>query len=156
GRCSPLEVVSPETAEPVSAGRIYLAAANRHLIVKSNCAVSWMGPRENRHRPAVDPLFRSAARTYRRHLIAVILSGALDDGSAGALAVKARGGTVIVQDPKEARMDEMPANVLRQVQTDYCLSLARIPELLVKLVSKSRPMKPHRHSIKECEAISEG
>jgi two-component system chemotaxis response regulator CheB len=155
GRCSAFEVTSPKGAEPIDSGRIYIAAPNRHLIVKSHCAVSWMGPRENRHRPAVDTLFRTAARMYRGHVIAVVLSGALDDGSAGALAVKSRGGTVIVQDPKEAMVNDMPVNVLRQVKTDHCVPVGQIPPLLVDLVAKSRPMKSQKVSKKECEALSE-
>jgi two-component system chemotaxis response regulator CheB len=154
-RCSTLEVVAPAAAEPIVSGRVYVAAPNRHLIVRSHCAVSWMGPRENRHRPAVDALFRSAARAYRSRVIAVVLSGALDDGSAGALAVKSRGGTVIVQDPKEALMDEMPANVLRQVEIDHCAPLTEIPELLVRLISKNRPMKIRKASRKQCQMLSE-
>src|SRR5437762_2162912 len=121
GRCCKLEVVSPNAPEPVKPGRLYLAKPNRHLLVKSYCALSWMGPRENRHRPAVDTLFRSAARVYRSRVIAVVLSGALDDGSAGALAVKARNGTVIVQDPDEAAFSDMPLNVLRKMKLDYYL-----------------------------------
>jgi two-component system chemotaxis response regulator CheB len=139
-RCSRLDVVSPKTAEPIAAGCIHVAAPNRHLIVKSHCAISWMGPRENRHRPAVDALFRTAARIYRSQVVAVILSGALDDGSAGALAVKARGGTVIVQDPDDASVSDMPANALRAVKADFCLRAKEIPAQLVKEVSKGRPI----------------
>jgi two-component system chemotaxis response regulator CheB len=142
GRCSELSVVSPqEAAEPIAAGRLYVPAPNRHLIVSHQCAVSWMGPRENRHRPAVDTLFRSAARVYREHVIAVVLSGALDDGSAGALAVKARGGTVIVQDPDDAEVPDMPANVLKNVKTDHRVPAAEIPALLGELVAAKRAMR---------------
>jgi two-component system, chemotaxis family, protein-glutamate methylesterase/glutaminase len=153
-RCGGMKVIRSEKAEPIEAGKIYLAAPNRHLMVNSHCAISWMGPRENRHRPSVDALFRTAARTYRRHVIAVILSGALDDGTAGALAVKARGGTVIVQDPDEAFVKDMPANVMRQVETDYCLPLAKIPALLVKLSSEGRQIKSPKPTAKECERLS--
>jgi two-component system, chemotaxis family, protein-glutamate methylesterase/glutaminase len=145
-RCGSLEVINPVQPEPVQPGRLYLAPPNRHLIVKSELAMSWMGPRENRHRPAVDVLFRSAARVYRSRVIAVVLSGALDDGSAGALAVKARGGTVVVEDPASATVCDMPANVLRQVKTDYCLPLTEIPQLLVRLVAKKPPMKRQKPS----------
>ena len=155
GRCCRLKIVRPESAEPIAAGQLYIAAPNRHLVVKSHCAVSWMGARENRHRPAVDTLFRSAARAYRANVIAIILSGAMDDGSAGALAVKARGGTVIVQNPDEAIVPEMPTNVLRQVQTDFCLPVAEISPLLVQLASKGRPIKFNKPSAKECLALSE-
>jgi two-component system chemotaxis response regulator CheB len=150
-RRSHLKVIDTEKAQPIESGKLYLPIPNRHLVVKNRCAISLMGPRENRHRPAVDTLFRSAARAYRSHVIAVVLSGALDDGSAGALAVKSRGGTVIVQDPDEAQMKDMPANVLRQVKTDYCVPQAEIPRVLTELVAKSRAMKPRQASKEECD-----
>jgi len=150
-----MRVVSPETPEPIAPGNIYVAASNRHLAIRSHCVVSWMGPRENRHRPSVDVLFRSAARVYRHHVIALILSGALDDGSAGALAVKARGGTVIVQDPKEATVDDMPANVLRRVKTDYCVSSKEIPLLLLKLTSTGPSLKFKKPTPRQCQMLGE-
>ena len=70
---------------------------------------------------------------------------------AGAAAVKARGGTVIIQDPRDAKIPEMPANVLRQVKTDYCVPVTEIPSLLTELIDKSRPMKTPRRSVKDCE-----
>jgi two-component system chemotaxis response regulator CheB len=154
GRWTKLKVTRTDRATPLQSGRLYVASPNRHLVVKSRCAVSLMGPRENRHRPAVDTLFRSAARAYRSHVIAVILSGALDDGSAGALAVKARGGIVIVQDPADAQIEDMPENVLRQVKTDYCVPLVEIPGLLRKLVAANPTMKLRRASKQECRAAS--
>jgi two-component system, chemotaxis family, protein-glutamate methylesterase/glutaminase len=155
GRCSELKVVSPQqTAEPIAAGHLYVPAPNRHLIVSSHCALSWMGPRENRHRPAVDALFRTAARHYRDHVIAVVLSGALDDGSAGALAVKARGGTVIVQDPSDAEVPDMPANVLRQVKTDHRVRAAEIPALLSELIAGKRLMKTPNPGKAACKRVS--
>ena len=156
GRCSRMEVISPAPTAPLQTGRVYIAQPNRHLLVKSHCAVSWMGPRENRHRPAVDTLFRSAARVYRSRVIGVVLSGALDDGSAGSLAIKARGGTVIVQDPGEAMVSDMPANVLRDVKTDLCLPLAEIPQALIRIVNRSRPFKHRAPSVKECATLSVG
>jgi two-component system chemotaxis response regulator CheB len=142
-RCSLLKVVGAGKPEPIRAGQVYLAPPNRHLIVKSGCALAVMGPRENRHRPSVDALFRSAARSYRDSVIAVVLSGALDDGSAGALAVKSRGGVVIVQDPSDAEIPDMPANVIRHVKADHCVELKQIAPLLKKLViAKGLPNLP--------------
>lgn len=154
-RCDGMPVVSPQNAEPIVPGQIYVAGPNRHLVVRSHCAISWMGPRENRSRPSVDTLFRTAARAYRSHVIAVVLSGFLDDGSAGSLAVKARGGTVIVQDPREALVGDMPANVLRQVKTDYSLPWKQIPALLVKLASTGPPLKYRKPTPKQCQLLSE-
>ena len=90
--------------------------------------------REKNQRPSVDVLFRSAARAYGSRVMAVVLTGLLSDGAAGAWAVKDRGGVVIVQDPKTALHSSMPENALRAVQADYCVPLAEIAALLVKLV----------------------
>jgi two-component system, chemotaxis family, protein-glutamate methylesterase/glutaminase len=152
-RRSKFKVMDPEKSQPLQSGRLYLPQPGRHLVVKSNCAVSRMGPRENRHRPAVDTLFRSAARAYRSHVIAVVLSGALDDGSAGALAVKARGGIVIVQDPAEALVKDMPRNVMRQVKTDYCLPAREISLLLTELASKGPALKLGKVSSRHCDTV---
>jgi two-component system chemotaxis response regulator CheB len=150
-RCTQLKLVDLKTPQPIRAGKVYVAPANRHLIVKSGCAVAVMGPRENRHRPAVDTLFRSAARAYRESVIAVVLSGALDDGSAGALAIKARGGTVIVQAPDDAQVPDMPANVLRQVKTDHCAKLEEIPTILKRLVSQNGQRNLPQKKESDCE-----
>jgi two-component system chemotaxis response regulator CheB len=94
--------------------------------------------KENRSRPAVDPLFRSAARAYRDQVIGVILSGELDDGVAGLFAIKARGGVTIVQDPNEATAPSMPKRALESVEVDHVLPLARMAPLLVKLTQEKR------------------
>jgi len=153
-RCGPLNVVSPKGNEPLVEGKLYVAPPNRHLVVKRNCVLTTKGPRENRHRPAVNTLFRSAARAYRSRVIAVVLSGALDDGSAGALAVKARGGTVVVQDPSDAQAPDMPTNVLRQVQTDYSVPAEQIAPLLAKLVWNSPPIEHIEASPEDCETAA--
>lgn len=150
-----LKVVSPQRPVPIRTQRLYLAPANRHLIVTSGCAMSAMGPRENCHRPSVDVLFRSAARAYRDSAIAVVLSGGLDDGSAGALAIKARGGMVIVQDPKDAEVPDMPANVIRQVKVDRRLSLDQIPEALREAVSRNDTPTLLVSSRAKCAAVSQ-
>jgi two-component system, chemotaxis family, protein-glutamate methylesterase/glutaminase len=155
-RCTRLKIVDLKTPQAIRAGKVYVAPANRHLIVKSGCAVAVMGPRENRHRPAIDTLFRSAARAYRNSVIAVVLSGALDDGSAGALAVKARGGTVVVQEPDDAEVPDMPANVLRQVKTDHCAKLEQIPSILKRLVSQNGKMDLPERGESDCEVNIDG
>jgi len=124
----------------VERGKVYVAPGGSHLVLSDGQMRLNKGPRENRHRPSVDTLFRSAARAHRDRVIAVVLSGALDDGTAGALAVKARGGVVIVQDPDEAQIADMPANVVKYVGADYCLPVSEIAPMLTKLV-KAKPRR---------------
>jgi two-component system chemotaxis response regulator CheB len=132
-RCGSMPVLEAREGEKVERGRVYVAPSDRHLILNNGEISLSRGPRENRHRPAVDPLFRSAARAYRERVIGVILTGALDDGSAGLFAVKSRGGIAIVQDPHEAVEPGMPRSAIRSVDVDHCVPLAKIPPLLVKL-----------------------
>src|SRR4051812_18169025 len=132
-RCSGLPVKTPKDRELIKSGQAYVAPGGRHLALNDGHMQLVMSPRENRHRPSVDVLFRSAARAYRSRVIAVILSGTLDDGASGVLAVKERGGTVIVQDPADAAFSGMPENAMRTGRVDYSVPARKIPELLVKL-----------------------
>src|SRR5215813_8414770 len=132
-RSGQLEAMHPSDCEPVRHGRIYVAPPDRHLLVHRGFVRVLRGPRENGARPAVDPLFRTAARAYGSRVVAVVLSGNLDDGVAGVLEVKERGGVVVVQDPGEAAFPGMPRNTIEYSRVDHCLTLADIPELLVRL-----------------------
>ncbi len=132
-RSGPLPARHAVDGEPIELGRVYVAPPDFHLLVERDVVRVQRGPRENRHRPAVDPLFRSAARAYGPRVVGVILTGALNDGTAGLLAVKRRGGIAVVQDPAEALFPSMPASALEYVQTDYCLPLGQIAPLLARL-----------------------
>jgi two-component system chemotaxis response regulator CheB len=139
-RCGTVQVATASDGEPVRPGRVYVAPGDQHLMLEDGKVRVSRGPRENRHRPSVDVLFRTAAKAYRSRVIGVILSGALDDGAAGVFAVKQRGGVVVVQDPASALFPSMPKNALRAARADYCVPLAEIGPLLVKLVCGGKVM----------------
>jgi two-component system chemotaxis response regulator CheB len=120
----------------IKAGRIYIAPADNHLLLKSNTMLVRKGARENRSRPGVDPLFRSAAAAHGSRVVGVVLTGMLDDGVAGLIAIKRCGGITVVQDPKDAAYSGMPQNVLDNVGVDFCVPIADMGQLLATLVSK--------------------
>jgi len=125
--------------EEIRQGRIYVAPPDYHLLLEDGKIRVTRGPKENRFRPAVDPLFRSAAYAYGPRVIGIILSGALDDGTSGLWMVKHRGGTAIVQEPSDAPVSSMPESALRQVDVDYTVPVAAMPALLERLCFESKP-----------------
>jgi two-component system chemotaxis response regulator CheB len=137
GRRSRLPVVFAEDDAPIQAGRIYVAPPDVHLLVTERGIRLSRGPRENGFRPAIDPLFRSAARRYGPALMGVILSGALDDGTYGLKILKAAGGIAVVQDPDEAMVPSMPSNAMRFVAVDYVLPATDIADLIVRTAGTS-------------------
>jgi two-component system chemotaxis response regulator CheB len=144
-RAGPLPANHAINNEPIGYGRIYIAPPDFHLVLRDGAVRVIHGPRENRCRPAVDPLFRSAAITYGRRVIGVVLSGALDDGTAGLLAIKVQGGIAVVQDPDDALVPGMPRNALEYVKVDHCLPVSEIGPLLARLAPvtpASRPATP--------------
>jgi two-component system, chemotaxis family, protein-glutamate methylesterase/glutaminase len=132
-RGSNLPVIEPEDGEAITAERMYLARPDYHLLVHEGYIRLSHGPRENRVRPAVDPLFRTAALAYGPRVVGVILTGSLDDGAAGLLAVRQRGGTAIVQDPEDAAFASMPRCAIEDAGADAILPLAEIPAYLAEL-----------------------
>jgi two-component system chemotaxis response regulator CheB len=116
--------------EEIKPNRIYVAPPDHHLLIEEGRVRVTRGPKENRFRPAVDPLFRSAAYTYGNRVIGVVLSGALDDGTAGLWTIKHYGGMAVVQDPHDAEVSSMPENAIREVAVDYTAPVREIAPLL--------------------------
>ena len=134
GRVGALPVEAARDGAPFLMGHMYIAPQGHHLLVSANTMRLGRGPKENGHRPAVDPLFRSAARNHGSRVIRVILSGSDDDGAAGLQFVKARGGVAIVQDPADASFREMPRSAAAATEVDASLPVAQIGGMLTRLV----------------------
>ena len=132
-RAGPLPATAATDGAAIEAGAIYVAPAGHHLLLSRGHMHVVQGPRENGFRPAIDPLFRSAARASGPRVIVVVLSGLLDDGTAGLLTVKQRGGVAIVQDPEEALAPSMPRSALTYVAVDYTARLAEMGPLIANL-----------------------
>ena len=126
----PLRAVYPEDRDPIQPGRIYVAPPDHHMLIEDGCVRVTHGPKENRRRPSVDVLFRSAAQAYGAKVVGVVLSGNLNDGTAGLLAIKKCGGVAVVQDPGEASYPTTPKNAMERVRVDYCPPLSDIAPLL--------------------------
>jgi two-component system chemotaxis response regulator CheB len=138
-RVSRLSVVLAEHGAPLVAGTVYVAPADCHLLVRADRIELSSGPKENGVRPAADPMFRSLARSWGPAAVAVVLSGALDDGAAGAAEVKAAGGHVLVQAPEDARVPSMPLSALQLVAADGILS-ARALGTRVAALTREAPL----------------
>jgi two-component system chemotaxis response regulator CheB len=138
-RAGPLPAAHPRTGEALHAGRIVVAPPDQHLLVHDSKVRLSRGPRENRQRPAIDALFRSAAAAYGPGVVAVVLSGALDDGAVGAAAVAAQDGAVLVQDPEEARVSGMPRAALAAVRRARALPAAALAAAVSDLVRRPPP-----------------
>lgn len=136
-----LPVLLAEHDGVIKPGHIYIAPSDHHLTLQQGKTSVLRGPKENGHRPAVDPLFRTAARIYGPRVIGVVLSGGLDCGSAGLLTIKARGGIAVVQHPNDAACPEMPTNALRNAAVEHVVAAAEIAPLLTRLVSEPSPNK---------------
>lgn len=131
-----LIALHPEDKTKIEQGHIYIAPPNNHLLVEQGYVRIVRGPRENRHRPAIDPLFCSAAGAYGSRVIGVILSGTLDDGTAGLLAIKHLGGLAVVQDPDDAMYTGMPTSAIHNVAVDHVVPVSEMGQLLNRLASE--------------------
>jgi two-component system, chemotaxis family, protein-glutamate methylesterase/glutaminase len=142
-RAGTLPVVLAEQGMRICPGTVYLAVPDQHLFIERAATAELgvlrlvHGPRENRSRPAIDPLFRSAALAFGRRVIGVVLSGALDDGTAGLWAIKDCGGLAVVQDPTDALVSSMPSHAIDEVGADHVLPASAMGALLGELARKS-------------------
>jgi two-component system chemotaxis response regulator CheB len=126
--------VHAEQGQRLSSGTLHVAPPDCHMLVEGDTLRLTHGPKENFARPAIDPLFRSAAQSLGPRVIGVILTGQMDDGTAGLKAIKECGGIAIVQDPRSAMEPEMPRSALENVEVDHCVALDQIAPLLARLV----------------------
>jgi two-component system, chemotaxis family, protein-glutamate methylesterase/glutaminase len=139
-RAGPLPATQARDGERLERGHIYCAPPDFHLLLRGPGIHLSAGPRENGHRPAIDPLFRSAARAYGPRVIGVILTGTLDDGTDGLRLIKERGGATVVQDPDDAAYRGMPESAIDHVRPDRVVPLAELGATLFELVDA--PLDP--------------
>lgn len=135
-RVSCLPVSHAVDRQAIEIGNIYVAPPDHHMLVEEGYMRVVQGPKENRARPAVDPLLRSAARSYGARVVGVVLTGSLDDGTAGLMAVYRSGGITVVQDPNDALYESMPRSAMEHVPIDYCVPLKEIGPLLARLATE--------------------
>lgn len=132
--------------EPIRAGHIFVAPPDHHMTVEHGRIALTKGPRENMARPSIDPMLRSAARTYGSDVIGVILTGGLNDGTAGLYEVKAQGGIAVVQDPANAVGAGMPQSAIKHVAVDHVVDISEIAPLLIRLVKEGGSASAKAHA----------
>lgn len=135
-RIGTLSASHPTQGEAIRTRHIFVAPPDHHMTIEQGKIILTKGPRENMARPAIDPMFRSAARTYGANVIGLILTGGLNDGTAGLHEVKEQGGIAIVQDPSKAFNASMPQSAIDNVAVDYIVPLADIGPLLTTLIEE--------------------
>jgi two-component system chemotaxis response regulator CheB len=140
-RSTNLECVVATNNLIIEKGKIYLASPEHHLLVNGPVMLVNQGPEENKYRPSIDVLFRSAAVHYGNQAIGVVITGMLEDGTSGMYAIKTCGGLCIVQDPSEAEYADMPRNVMRKIEVDYMAPLDEIPIIIQNIVNNPLPPK---------------
>ncbi|HTE28279.1 chemotaxis protein CheB [Flavitalea sp.] len=131
----------PKDGDQIKPGVIYIAPPDHHLLLEEDKVMVKRGPKENRFRPSIDALFRSAAYVYGTRVIGIVLSGVLNDGTSGLWSIKRLGGLTVIQDPAEAQHPEMPLNVLEYVSVDFQLSIKKIGQLIDRTSRKVAPNK---------------
>jgi two-component system, chemotaxis family, protein-glutamate methylesterase/glutaminase len=141
GKAGPLSAVHPKDGDAIEHGKIYLAPPDRHLVIERDHVHLSNGPKEQRQRPCINVTLRSAALAYGERVVGVILTGQMDDGTAGLWEVKRRGGVTVVQNPEEAPFPSMPLSALREIEVDHTVSLDAVGALLRRLAEgeESKP-----------------
>jgi two-component system, chemotaxis family, protein-glutamate methylesterase/glutaminase len=158
-RASGLSAKHAQDGRRIEPGKIYVAPPDHHVLIERGRMRLSHGPKENRHRPAIDPLFRTAAESYNSRVVGIVLTGTLDDGTMGLRAIKEAGRITIVQEPSDALYPDMPRNAIQIVDPDYVLPLREIQTLLPRLVQepvkekvmkrfKDKGMKPEDRKLK--------
>lgn len=151
-QAGPLEAIAPVDGAPIEPGKIYIAPNDHHLLLEDNKVIVRRGPKENKFRPSIDALFRSAAYVYKERVIGIILSGMLNDGASGLWTIKQQGGIAIVQKPEDAEQPQLPVNVLEHVEADYLIAAADMGPLIAGLV-KEPPVKRNMFNEEELKRL---
>ena len=141
-RSGPRPAIHAGFNQPLEPGRIYVAAPDFHLIVDDHRVLQWKGPAEDRLRPSINALFRSAAVAHGERVVGVVLTGSLNDGTTGLWWVKRYGGVAIVQHPEEAEFPDMPRSALAHVDIDYVLRVSEMGSFLSELVNGNETGHP--------------
>jgi two-component system chemotaxis response regulator CheB len=153
----PHPAVHARDRQLLTPGVIHIAPPDHHMLVEGRYLRLVRGPRENHTRPAIDPLFRSAALAWGPRVVGVVLTGLMDDGTAGLQAIKQRGGLAVVQDPSTAEEPSMPASAMASVDVDYCVDVQEIGPLLARLVQRAPgPEAPPPEALEREVAITRG
>jgi two-component system chemotaxis response regulator CheB len=142
-RVSSLKAIHPKDGDQVKPGRICIAPPDHHMLLEGDRILIKKGPEENRFRPSIDALFRSAAYVYGPRVIGIVLSGLLNDGTSGLWSVKRLGGITIIQKPGDANFPSMPLNVLEYVKVNYTVPASKMGEILGRLTNEKASKKPN-------------
>jgi len=152
-----LTAVHPKNGDPVMPGKIYIALNDHHLLLEEDKIMVKRGPKENKFRPSIDALFRSAAFVYKERVIGVILSGFLNDGVSGLWTIQQLGGITIIQSPEDAEEPQLPKNALEEIEPDYSLNVLDIGPIISGLVKKvahqSHKLSPEKLKLLKMEVI---
>jgi two-component system, chemotaxis family, protein-glutamate methylesterase/glutaminase len=128
----------PRHKEVIKSRHVYVAPPDHHMMLKGNTVLLGKGPMENRYRPSIDALFRSAAVEHNSHVIGIILSGLLEDGTSGMMAIRRSGGTCIIQHPDEAQYPDMPLSVVRNLKPDFSIPVEEMGKAILETLSDTR------------------